>query len=168
MGPDVVHLALGDNTQVNVAARAQVIKDTCSDGVSHQQLGLLLLWRDNNGAQMKTNYRTSTRLFESIKLLLGLCVVLLWTTCEWCTHLHVRFVAVLKHRHGSQGPRAYREEKKLLKRITDLTLFMCSAQPGYVTTMAAVSKIVCNKQGCSLVQKWVGVGGTIKSDVRLR
>lgn len=43
MGPQVVHLALGDNTQVNVAARAQVIKDTCSDGIPHQLLGRLLL-----------------------------------------------------------------------------------------------------------------------------
>lgn len=48
MGPDVVHLALGDNTQVNVAARAQVIKDTCSDGVSHQPLGVLLLSRNKH------------------------------------------------------------------------------------------------------------------------
>lgn len=43
MGPDVVHLALGDNAQVDVAAGAQVIKDTCSNGVSHQPLGVLLL-----------------------------------------------------------------------------------------------------------------------------
>ncbi len=43
MGPNVVHLALGNNTQVNVAPRAQVVKNACSNGVSHQLLGLLLL-----------------------------------------------------------------------------------------------------------------------------
>lgn len=46
MGPDVVHLALGDDTQVDVAARTQVVEDAGSDGVSHQLLGLGLLQRD--------------------------------------------------------------------------------------------------------------------------
>lgn len=43
VGPDVVQLALGDDAQVNVAARAQVVKDARGDGVSHQPLGVLLL-----------------------------------------------------------------------------------------------------------------------------
>lgn len=55
MGPNVVQLALGDNTQVNVAARAQVIEDTCSDGVSHQTLGLVLLQTNSSDGQMETS-----------------------------------------------------------------------------------------------------------------
>lgn len=31
--------------------------------------------------------------------------------CEWVTHLHVWFVAVLKYSHGSQGARAFRKDK---------------------------------------------------------
>lgn len=45
VGSDVVHLALGDDTQVNVAARTQVVEDSGSDGVSHQLLGIGLLQR---------------------------------------------------------------------------------------------------------------------------
>lgn len=43
VGSQVVHLALGDDTQVDVAARAQVVEDTGRDGVTHQPLGLVLL-----------------------------------------------------------------------------------------------------------------------------
>lgn len=43
MGSDVFNLALGDDTQVNVAARTQVTKNAGSDGISHQLLGLCLL-----------------------------------------------------------------------------------------------------------------------------
>lgn len=44
VGPDVVHLALGDDTQVDVAAGAQVVEDTSGDGVTHQPLGVVLLF----------------------------------------------------------------------------------------------------------------------------
>lgn len=47
VGSDVVHLALGDDTQVNVAAGPQVVEDAGSDGVAHQQLGLGLLQHNN-------------------------------------------------------------------------------------------------------------------------
>lgn len=54
MWSDVVHVALGDDSEVNVTARAQVIKDACSDGVTHQPLGFLLLKGSSNmEAQMK-------------------------------------------------------------------------------------------------------------------
>lgn len=48
VGSDVVHLALGDDTQVDVAARTQVVEDAGSDGVSHQLLSLSLLQGNNN------------------------------------------------------------------------------------------------------------------------
>lgn len=47
VGSDVVHLALGDDTQVNVAAGTQVVEDAGSDGVAHQLLGLGLLQHNN-------------------------------------------------------------------------------------------------------------------------
>lgn len=43
VGSDVVHVALSDDAQINVAARTQVVEDACSDGVTHQPLGFLLL-----------------------------------------------------------------------------------------------------------------------------
>lgn len=50
MGSDVVHLALGNNTQVDVASRAQVIEDPCGDGIPDQLLGLFLLHRNHINA----------------------------------------------------------------------------------------------------------------------
>lgn len=55
VGSDVVHLALGDDTQVDVAARTEVVEDSGSDGVSHQLLGFGLLQRNNNTHWRNTN-----------------------------------------------------------------------------------------------------------------
>lgn len=43
VGPQVVHLALCDHTQVNVAAGAQVVEYTSCDGVTDQTLSIVLL-----------------------------------------------------------------------------------------------------------------------------
>lgn len=45
VGPQEVQLALADDADVDVAARAQVVVDAGCDGVPHQLLGLLLLAR---------------------------------------------------------------------------------------------------------------------------
>lgn len=60
VGPDVVQVALGDDTQVDVAAGAQVVKDSRSDGVSHQPLGILLL-----STPTKTNTNGSALMLSS-------------------------------------------------------------------------------------------------------
>jgi hypothetical protein len=43
--PQVVHPALGDDTQVNIAAGAKVVEDASRDGIPNQPLGIFLLRR---------------------------------------------------------------------------------------------------------------------------
>lgn len=43
VGPEEIQLVLADDTDVDVAAGAQVVVDAGGDGVSHELLGLLLL-----------------------------------------------------------------------------------------------------------------------------
>ena len=43
VGPDVIHVAFGDDTQVNVATGAQIIEDSSRDSITHKLLGLFLL-----------------------------------------------------------------------------------------------------------------------------
>ena len=54
MGPDVIHVAFGDDTQVNVATGAQIIEDSSSDSITHEPLGLFQL-RKLNGMEMVIN-----------------------------------------------------------------------------------------------------------------
>lgn len=49
--------------------------------------------------------------------------------CEQVTHLHVRFVAVLKYSHGSEGARTFRKDK--LHQYSDKV--HGSAQSGYIS-----------------------------------
>lgn len=45
MRPQVVHPALGDDTQVNIAAGAKVVEDASRDGIPNKPLGIFLLRR---------------------------------------------------------------------------------------------------------------------------
>lgn len=61
VGSDVVHVALGDDGEVNVAAGAQVVEDASSDGVPDQPLGLLLLAADNTVRSRASNSHVTWR-----------------------------------------------------------------------------------------------------------
>lgn len=125
----VVHFALGDYTQVNVAARAQVIKDTCGDAISNQLLSLLLLQRNNRNAQMKTSMLLQAAIFSQFRVLNSLQDHML---C--CFELQVSGVLTSisglqrssKTAIAARDPEPF-EKRRAAQAITDLTLFMCSA-----------------------------------------
>lgn len=55
--PDVVHSPVGDDTEVDVVAWAQVVQDPCLDGRTHQLLGLVQL---RSGHSMRTDQNRGT------------------------------------------------------------------------------------------------------------
>lgn len=71
MWSDVVHFVLGDDTQVDVAARAQIIKDACSNGITHKLLGCILLWKQIFFFKLKI---TSSHFFFFLNLQVACCV----------------------------------------------------------------------------------------------
>lgn len=87
----VLRSSLGDNTQVHVAAWAQVTEDPCSDGVSYQLLGLLQL--EERATSMAGTSRgrwwfVQRSDFHSWSPQMLLLLHLIYNSCTWAPQRH--------------------------------------------------------------------------------